>query len=150
MKELTKYIEIKACGPKCRSSRHADELIGLITKSDDIRVLASGALQCWNCQKIHDKFGRTLLHVAASCGRAELCEWLLKYKKAEINLKTFENGWTPAHCAAFYGQIDCLLVLIKCGANLLKNDLDRMTPNEHIILDKWESTRDEPIDYGNK
>ena len=132
-----KYTEAKTCTPKCKSSKHCLELIGLITKTSETQVILSGLLQCYNSQKIHDEYGRYLLHMAAACGRAEVCEWLLKYKKAEIQLKTLENGWTPAHAAAFYGNIDCLILLIKNGANLLKNDYDRLTPIDHLIFDKY-------------
>lgn len=136
-----KISEIKTCSPKCRSAQHALDLISLLTKTNDTHILLSGLMQCWNSHKIHDNQGRDLLHVAASCGRAEVCEWLLEYKKAEINLKTFENGWTPAHCACFYGNIDSLIILIKHGANLTKNDYDRLTPIENLIIDKWTSTK---------
>ena len=132
-----KYIEIKACTPKCKSTRHCLELIGLITKTNDTQIILSGLLQCYSPQKIHDEYGRYLLHMAASCGRAEVVEWLLKYKKADLHLKTLENGWTPAHCAAFYGNIDCLIILIKFGANLFKNDYDRLTAIDHLIFDKY-------------
>ena len=137
-----RYFETKTCSRKCSSSQHASELLALITKTDDTQLLISGVQQCWNCQKVHDEFGRYLLHMAASCGRAQLVEWLIKFKKADLHLKTLENGWTPAHCSTFHGHIDCLITLIKCGANLIKNDYDRLTPLEHCVLDKWQFKSD--------
>ncbi|CAF0720757.1 unnamed protein product [Brachionus calyciflorus] len=136
-----KQYEIKTCGPKCRSHKHAIEIINLMTKTNDAHILISALLQCWNCQKIQDNFGRNLLHMAASCGRREVCEWLIDMKKTDLNLKTFENGWTAAHCACFYGNIDSLIALIKRGANLTKNDYDHLTPIEGLNLDKWIATR---------
>lgn len=81
-------------------------------------------------------------------GRSELCNWLVRLRKADVNVKTLENGWTPAHCACFYGQLDALLVLIRLGANLAKNDIDRLTPIETLALDKWLETRLEPDTFG--
>lgn len=132
-----KQHEVKTCAPKCRSHGHALELINLITKTNDPHILLSALLQCWNCHKIQDKFGRNMLHMSACCGRREVLEWLIDMKKAELNLKTFENGWTPLHCASFYGNIDCLVSLIKRGANLAKNDFDQLTAIEALSLDKW-------------
>ena len=132
--------DTKECTPKCRSVKHATELTNLVTKTSDAHILISAANQCYNCHKNLDASGRHLLHMAASCGRSELLEWLIKCKRADMELKTLENGWTPAHCSAFYGHIDCLIVLIGWGANLIKNDHDRLTPLEHLGLDKWQST----------
>lgn len=132
-----KHHELKNCAPKCRSHGHALELISLLTKTNDAHILLSALLQCWNCQKIQDKMGRNLLHMAACCGRRPVLEWLVDMKKAELNLKTLENGWTPVHCASFYGQIDCLVELVKRGANLSKNDCDHLTAFEGLSLDKW-------------
>jgi hypothetical protein len=139
-----KYQEFKTCSLKCRSNQHALELISLLTKTNDVQILLSGLMQCWNCHKIQDLYGRTLLHMAASCGRAELIEWLLRFKKIDMNNKTYENGWTAAHCASFYGQINSLVTLIRLGANLFKNDFDRLTPMDHLTLDKWLETKYEP------
>ena len=97
------YLETRSsCTQKCRSSQHAYELITLLTKSDDEQLLLSGIQQCWNCQKIQDSNGRMLIHMAACCGRTKVIDWLIKYKKADINAKTLENGWNSLHCAAFY------------------------------------------------
>jgi hypothetical protein len=144
-----KYTDIKTCTKQCHSTQHALDLIGLLTRTKDVQILLSGLLQCWNCQKIYDTHGRYLLHMAASCGRAEVCEWLVKCKKADINLKTYENGWTPAHAASFYGQINSLITLIKLGTNLARNDYDRLTSLEHLSLDKWMQTKYAPDLSGN-
>jgi hypothetical protein len=130
-------FDVRTCTPKCKSKEHAEELISLITKTHDTQTILSALLQCCNCQKVHDKLGRYLLHMAASCGRAQVCEWLIKLKKADLNLKTSESGWTALHCAAYYGQIDALIILIRNGANLSKLDFAKMTPLEHLALDKW-------------
>jgi ankyrin repeat protein len=143
-----KYHETKACTPKCRSSNHANELAGLVSRTNDVSILLSGLLQCWNCQKLHDTSGRHLIHVAASYGRTQLVEWLVRQKKADINVKSAESGWTAAHCAIFYGQLDTFILLVKLGANLNKLDYDRLTPVENICLDKWLCIRNEPALWG--
>jgi inhibitor of Bruton tyrosine kinase len=99
----SKYLDTRTCTPKCHSSQHANELTNLLTKTNDEYILICGLQQCWNCQSVCDSIGRHVIHMAASCGRTECCEWLIKYKKADISLVTLENKWTPAHCAAFYG-----------------------------------------------
>lgn len=144
-----KYHDLKSCSPKCRSSRHANELAGLLSKTSDVNVLLSGLWQCWQCHKIQDPAGRYLLHLASMFGRAQVCEWLVRQRKADVNVKTLENGWTPAHCACFYGQIDSLVVLIRCGANLAKNDKDQLNVFESLALDKWMSVRAEDDMFGN-
>jgi ankyrin repeat protein len=137
-------FETRACTPKCKSANHAYELVGLLTKTDDPHVLLSGLQQCWNCHKVSDHLGRFLLHAAASCGRLEAVEWLVKYKKADLNVKTAENGWTPLHCAAFYGQIDVFIMLVRMGANLNVYDNDRLTPIEILADNKYKAFKYEP------
>lgn len=144
-----KHYDTKECTGKCHSEQHASDLIGLISKTSDPQTLLSGMLQCCNPQKVHDDSGRYIIHMAASCGRSELLEWLVQFKKADMNLKTLENGWTAAHCSAFHGHLDSLITLIKLGANLIKNDYDRLTPFEHLGLDKWHVMENQPILNGN-
>ena len=132
------FTDIKTCAPKCRSTQHADELIALITKTSDTQTILSGLLQCHNCHKISDRLGRQLLHVAASCGRTDVCEWLLYYKRADVHARSLESGWTPLHCSAFYGHIDTMMLLLKYGASLAREDNDRLTALEHLAVDKWQ------------
>ena len=137
------YLETRSnCTLKCKSTQHANELNSLITKIDDPQLLLSGIQKCWNCQKIQDSNGRMLLHMAACCGRIEAIEWLVKHKKADLQVKTVENGWTSLHCAAFYGQIGAFIALIKNGANLSVFDNDKYTPIEHLAIDKIDFYKD--------
>ena len=143
-----KYHDLRACGPKCRSREHANELTGLLSRTSDESVLLSGMWQCCQCHKVQDAVGRYLLHVAAMYGRRRVCEWLVRLRRADVNVRTQENGWTPAHCALFYGHIDVLVALVRLGANLAKNDSDRLTPVEGLALDRWMSTRHELDPFG--
>ena len=133
------YLETRAnCSQKCKSPKHAYELISLLTKTDDEQLLLSGIQQCWNCQKVQDSNGRMIIHMAACCGRSKVIEWLIHYKKADTSVKTLENGWTPLHCSVYYGQIGSLVSLLKNGANssLSVFDNDKFTPIEQIAVDK--------------
>lgn len=143
-----KYFETKTCTPKCRSMRHAAELISLITKTSDTQTLLSAFIQCHNCHKQLDDHGRSILYMAASCGRSDAVEWLIKLKKADIQVRNTESGWTPAHAAAFHGHIDTLLMLIKLGANLNKLDYDTLNVLEHLSLDKYLASPYKPDFHG--
>ncbi len=140
----TNSLETRSCTPKCKSANHVYELVCLLTKTNDVHVLLSGLQQCWNCHKIPDPLGRYIIHVAASCGRLEVVEWLIKHKKVDMNVKTLENGWTPLHCSAFYGQIDVFIMLTRLGVNLTTCDSDRLTPIEILADNKSKSFNYQP------
>lgn len=144
------YLDSRECTPKCRSSQHASDLNALLTKTSDVNLLLSGIQQCWNCHKVHDTSRRYLMHMAAACGHTEVAEWLLQFKKAELTVRTLENNWTPAHCAAFYGNIGTLVALVKRGANLSSIDDDKLTCIEHLAIDKWSSIRNKLSVYSKK
>lgn len=63
---------------------------------------------------VHDGDGRMPLHRAAESGNLELLHLLME-RGAEINGENF-NGHTAMHFAAFYGQFETCLVLLKYGA----------------------------------
>jgi len=71
---------------------------------------------CHNATILKDGFGRTALHLAASTGKRALLEWLVESKNADVAAKDKESGWTPLHRSVFYGQIHCLMALVKVGA----------------------------------
>lgn len=60
-----------------------------------------------------DEEGRSALHLAVSCGRRDLCHWLIKAGKGDINLKDSESGYTPLHRSIFYGHINIAVTLIE-------------------------------------
>lgn len=84
--------------------------------------------------KIHDAMGRTPLHMAASCGRSELCEWLIFVAGANINCKDWESGYTPLQRAIFHGHIRTAVRLMQIGADLAS--LDREGLNAVGIVTK--------------
>ncbi|XP_014289777.1 inhibitor of Bruton tyrosine kinase, partial [Halyomorpha halys] len=88
--------------------------------------------------KLHDAVGRTPLHMAASCGRSELCEWLIFAAGANINSRDWESGYTPLQRALFHGHIRTAVRLMQIGADL--TSLDREGLNAVGIV-----TKDRPI-----
>lgn len=101
------------CTPKCRSERHADEVIAALTSGSEGRLRGFLSVHCHNAATLRDEFGRTALHLAASLGKRDLLQWLLDRKHADLLAKDKESGWTALHRSAFYGQIHCLMTLIK-------------------------------------
>ena len=100
------------CGPKCRSRQHALDINAAVSKGSLAEVQAYCRL-CFNGGQMSDKFARTALHVAASCGKTDIVEWLLEEKHADVTQKDGESGWTALHRAVFYGQLATATLLIQ-------------------------------------
>lgn len=105
------------CNPGCRSRQHATQLISAITKGSDLqaRLFIS---RCHSADSITDEFGRNLLHVAASCGRDDVVEWLIGQLGASVVALDYESGWTALHRALFYGQLSTARLLIGVNKSL--------------------------------
>ena len=73
-----------------------------------------------------DKFGETLLHMAAVRGYKEMSSMLIT-KGAEVNSRD-ERGLTPLHAAAWGGYQEILTLLINKGADINVRSADGMTP----------------------
>jgi ankyrin repeat protein len=58
--------------------------------------------------------GRTLLHLTAQVGTADVIDALVR-RRADVDA-TDERGWTPLHCAAWTGDTDVVDALLKHGA----------------------------------
>lgn len=64
--------------------------------------------------------GRTALHMAASRGRTDLMNWLVRHSsEAFVNARDRESGYTPLHRSIFYGQVNAAVALMKIGEVLL-------------------------------
>lgn len=74
-------------------------------------------------EQVRDTFGRTVLHVAASCGRRDLCLWLLKTYAGNINLTDIESGYTALHRSIAYGYINVAVALMKVSPLILHTSL---------------------------
>ena len=76
-----------------------------------------------------DKFGRTLLYIAARNGHYKVCELLLENG---ANVNDFDNNQsTPLHAAVYYGHENIIKLLISYGADInQKNDLGEIPSDE--------------------
>ena len=102
------------CTSKCQLPAHADLAISCAALGN-LDLLHHCKTVCANYSKIRlaaiatkvcvmlaraagissrDVAGRTVLHVAASCGHHELVDWLLHRRKAQIDVMDKESSWT--------------------------------------------------------
>lgn len=102
------------CGPKCRSRNHSYEFVAAITKCNLKEIQAYSRL-CYTSGQHNDMFGRSALHMAASCGKVDIVEWLLEEKGGDLTQKDAESGWTALHRAMFYGQLAVARLLTQVG-----------------------------------
>ena len=109
------------CSPKCRLAKHADfnfsALIN-ITPHDEAKVRAILPRFCSNFARVKDQCGRNVMHLAASCGKREILEWLVKEEGADLDSKDLESGWTPLHRSLFYGYLECAVKLTQVGLEI--------------------------------
>uniref|UniRef100_A0A665VK97 BTB domain-containing protein n=1 Tax=Echeneis naucrates TaxID=173247 RepID=A0A665VK97_ECHNA len=124
------------CTPKCRSQKHAEDVIAAVTSGSEGQLRAFLTLYCHNATTLRDAFGRTALHLAASLGKRALLDWLLESKSADLMVKDKESGWTALHRSVFYGQIHCLISLIKHGGPLSTHDKDGLSVLDLTMKDR--------------
>jgi hypothetical protein len=73
-----------------------------------------------------DDEGRTVLHLAAMYGDAQLIEFLVEQRSElekknhtiDINCRCLNQGWTPLHYAAVSGVLNTVQLLVRLGAIL--------------------------------
>ncbi|XP_035527908.1 inhibitor of Bruton tyrosine kinase [Morone saxatilis] len=124
------------CTPKCRSQKHADEVVAALTGGSEGQLRAFLTSHCYNAATLRDAFGRTALHLAASLGKKALLEWLLDSKSADLMVKDKESGWTALHRSAFYGQIHCLISLVKHAGLLSTQDKEGLSVLDLTMKDR--------------
>ncbi|CAN9514113.1 unnamed protein product [Ophioblennius macclurei] len=124
------------CTPKCRSQQHADQVIAALTRGSEGQLHAFLTSHCHNATALRDAFGRTALHLSASLGKKALMEWLLEGKNADLMVKDKESGWTALHRSAFYGQIHCLISLVKHGGLLNTQDKEGLSVLDLTMKDR--------------
>jgi len=102
------------CTVKCSSNQHASQLITAVTKSASWQAILFLS-RCHNFGLVSDELGRTVLHVAASCGSSlSVIKFLVKY--SNLSAQDAESGWTALHRALFYGQLSTARFLITVGS----------------------------------
>ncbi|XP_031178617.1 inhibitor of Bruton tyrosine kinase [Sander lucioperca] len=124
------------CTPKCRSQQHADEVVAALTGGSEGQLRAFLTSHCHNAATLRDAFGRTALHLASSLGKKTLLEWLLECKSADLMVKDKESSWTALHRSAFYGQIHCLISLVKHGGLLSTHDKEGLSVLDLTMKDR--------------
>ena len=62
----------------------------------------------------------TILTWATSLGRSNILEWVIKELEIDVNEQN-SSGWTALHVAAYYNQLSCARVLLRCNPQLLKS-----------------------------
>eukprot|EP00064_Thunnus_orientalis_P002646 superscaffoldBa00000200_g2653 len=129
-------LALPDCSPKCRSLQHADEVVAALTGGSEGQLRAFLTSHCHNAATLRDAFGRTALHLAASLGKKALLEWLLESKSADLMVKDKESGWTAVHRSAFYGQIHCLISLVKHGGLLSTQDKEGLSALDLTMKDR--------------
>ena len=105
------------------SGKFSDENKRVVTEEDIIfSAITSESLGTFRkiCQKLCvnfrlavDSYGRNALHVAASCGKQDIIEWLVKEQKFDVDATDLESNWTALHRSLFYGHIKCAIKLLQ-------------------------------------
>uniref|UniRef100_A0A671WEM5 Inhibitor of Bruton tyrosine kinase n=1 Tax=Sparus aurata TaxID=8175 RepID=A0A671WEM5_SPAAU len=124
------------CTPKCRSSEHADQVVAALTRGSEGKLRSFLNSYCYNAATVRDEFGRNALHMAASLGKKAILEWLLESKSADLMVKDKESGWTALHRSAFYGQIHCLISLVKHAGLLSTQDREGLSVLDITMKDR--------------
>uniref|UniRef100_A0A146MBK5 Inhibitor of Bruton tyrosine kinase n=1 Tax=Lygus hesperus TaxID=30085 RepID=A0A146MBK5_LYGHE len=132
-----KSVRVWDCTESCRSEYHARRLNAAITKRNlsDFQIACYLVKTCRNFSKISDGLGKTVLHTAASCGRKNLCQWLITKAEANASVPDLESGYTPLHTALFYGYVDVAVKLIELGAKPGVLDREHLSPISLLSLD---------------
>ncbi|XP_063243097.1 inhibitor of Bruton tyrosine kinase [Bacillus rossius redtenbacheri] len=138
MSKLAHGAPERDCTQRCCSRQHGDSLVAAASKrgTPDAQLASFARWLCGNCGRAVDRSGRTMLHLAASCGRAGVARWLVRSKDASVNARDLESGYTPLHRSIFYGQIHVAAALMKLGASITAMDFEDLTPLEIAMKDR--------------
>lgn len=101
------------CTTSCRLPSHAYAILSAITREDLATFKTVLKRICSNSANLTDRLGRHAIHIAASCGKIEILEWLIEECKVNVELRDQENGWTALHRCLFYGQLNCAEILLQ-------------------------------------
>ncbi|XP_006025752.1 inhibitor of Bruton tyrosine kinase isoform X1 [Alligator sinensis] len=124
------------CTLKCRSLQHALDVISVVTRGSEAQVKAFLSSHCYNAATIKDTFGRNVLHLASSCGKKSVVDWLTEAKGVDLLAKDKESGWTALHRSIFYGYIDCVMSLLKHGVGLYIQDKEGLSALDLLMKDR--------------
>uniref|UniRef100_A0A1B6MEM7 BTB domain-containing protein n=1 Tax=Graphocephala atropunctata TaxID=36148 RepID=A0A1B6MEM7_9HEMI len=127
-----------SCTEKCKYKDHGRNITSVITKTSisDYQLACYLNSFCKNHAQVVDHEGRNALHIAASCGRRDLCYWLVKAGQADLNSKDQESGYTPLHRSIFYGHINNAVSFIQMGAQMQVMDKEDLQASDHAMKDR--------------
>ncbi|XP_059124290.1 inhibitor of Bruton tyrosine kinase [Peromyscus eremicus] len=123
------------CTSKCRSLKHAMDVLSVVTKGSENQIKAFLSSHCFNAATVKDAFGRNALHLVSSCGKKGVLDWLIE-KGVDLLVKDKESGWTALHRSIFYGHIDCVWSLLKHGVSLCIQDKEGLSPLDLLMKDR--------------
>ncbi|XP_042638178.1 inhibitor of Bruton tyrosine kinase [Orycteropus afer afer] len=123
------------CTSKCRSLKHALDVLSVVTKGSEGQIKAFLSSHCYNAATIKDAFGRNALHLISSCGKKGVLDWLIE-KGVDPLVKDKESGWTALHRSIFYGHIDCVWSLLKHGVSLYIQDKEGLSALDLVMKDR--------------
>lgn len=126
---------IPDCTSKCRSLKHALDILSVVTKGSENQIKVFFSSHCYNAATIKDAFGRNALHLVSSCGKKGVLDWLIE-KGVDPLVKDKESGWTALHRSIFYGHIDCVWSLLKYGVSLYTQDKEGLSPLDLVMKDR--------------
>ncbi|XP_054831335.1 inhibitor of Bruton tyrosine kinase isoform X2 [Eublepharis macularius] len=124
------------CTLKCRSLQHALDIISVVTQGREGQIKAFLTSHCYNAATCKDVFGRNALHLASSCGKKGVLEWLAETNGVDLLAKDKESGWTALHRGIFYGHIDCAWSLMKHGVSLYIQDKEGLSALDLVMKDR--------------
>ncbi|XP_061479196.1 inhibitor of Bruton tyrosine kinase isoform X2 [Rhineura floridana] len=124
------------CTSKCRSLQHALDIVSVVTQGSEGQIKAFLTSHCYNAATSKDSFGRNALHLASSCGKKGVLDWLAETNGVDLLAKDKESGWTALHRGVFYGHIDCAWSLLKHGVNLYVQDKEGLSALDLVMKDR--------------
>ncbi|XP_076815770.1 inhibitor of Bruton tyrosine kinase-like [Clavelina lepadiformis] len=127
------------CLKKCNFVKCVDDLNCVITKGTVHQVKEYVHCHCYSALTRFDKVGRLPLHIAASCGKSDVIEWLCQHMISTnivgIDTLDLESGWTALQRALYYGRIPCVMVLLQHGASMWWKDFDGCNVLDMVMKD---------------
>lgn len=100
------------CTQKCQLPLHASLVLSCVSLGN-LELIKHCSTVCANCWGVRDCFGRTALHVAASCGHLHVVDWLVAKRKVRLDEKDGESKWTALHRSTYFGRAGVCVYLSK-------------------------------------
>ena len=89
---------------------------------------------CALSPSIKDNDGTSPIHVAIFHGHHEIVEFLVEYDGSLISCLDERTNCYPLHWAVFKKKSECVLVLLKHGADVLQHDPEFKRNSLHVAI----------------